>query len=57
LQKYGQGRARDRMIVRLAMYYAFISLHFREKNERVDARRAARLQQQAEMQAEESSDD
>lgn len=50
LQKYGdKGRAKDRMIVRLAMYYAFVSLHFREKNERVDAKKAARLQQQQQL--------
>ena len=44
------GRTRDRMIVRLAMYYAFISLMYRQKNERIDAKKALVSQMQKESQ-------
>ena len=38
------------MIVRLAMYYAFISLMYRQKNERIDAKKALVSQMQKESQ-------
>ena len=45
------------MIVRLAMYYAFISLMYRQKNERIDAKKALVSQMQKESQQDFSSNE